>query len=187
MQVTGKQAEEHVQIGHINLAESFNGTGEHFVSLVESLRLEGVDQHVVVRNVTLARRMHAIDNVVVGPVVRSPIAACCMMPRVDLVHIHDNSAGQAGLLLTLTRSMPYVLTHRGSIPTGLNPLMQAVYRRATSIICLDESELALLHHYDPMLRVHVIPDIERSGSARDHLRVYQNSQRIPIAGSNGIQ
>jgi hypothetical protein len=176
-----------VQIGHINLAKSFNGTGEHFVSLVESLRLEGVDQHVVVRNMTLARRLHAIDKVVVGPVVRSPITAYCMMPHLDLVHIHDSGAGQAGLLLTLTRSIPFVMTHRGPIPTSLNPLTQAVYRRAASIICLDESELALLHHYDPLLRVHVIPDIERSGSAREHLRVYQNSQRIPIAGSNGIQ
>ncbi len=176
-----------MQIGHINLAKSFNGTGEHFVSLVESLRREGVDQHVVVRNVTLAKRLHAVEDVVVGPVVRSPITAYCMMPHLDLVHIHDSSAGQAGLLLTLTRSIPFVLTHRGPVPTGLNPLMQAVYRRATRIICLDESELALLHHFDPLLRVHVIPDIERSGSAKEHLRVYQNSQRIPIAGSNGIQ
>ena len=176
-----------MQIGHINLAKSFDGTGEHFVSLVESLRSKGVDQHVVVRNVTLAKRLHAVRDVVVGPVVRSPITACCMMPHLDLVHIHDGSAGQAGLLLTLTRSIPYVLTHRGPIPTGLSPLMRAIYHRATSIICLDGSDLALLHHYDPMLRVHVIPDLERSGSARQHLRVYQNSQRIPIAGSNGIQ
>jgi len=176
-----------VQVGHINLAKSFNGTGEHFVSLVESLQDEGIDQHVVVRNVTLAKRLHAVENVVVGPVVRSPITAYCMMPRLDVVHIHDSSAGQVGLLLTLTRSIPYVLTHRGSIPTGLSPLMQAVYRRATSIICLDESDLAILHHFDPMLRVYVVPDLARSGSAERHLKVYQNSQRIPTAGSNGIQ
>jgi len=176
-----------VQIGHINLAKSFNGTGEHFVSLVESLQREGVDQHVIVRNMTLAKRLHIVDKVVVGPVVRSPISAYCLMPRLDLVHIHDSNAAQAGLLLTLTRSIPFVLTHRGSPPKNLNPLTQAVYRRATSIICNDESDLAVLHHFDPSLRVHVVPDIERFGSALQHLRVYQNSQSIPTAGSSGIQ
>lgn len=176
-----------MQIGHINLAKSFNGTGEHFVSLVESLQQEGVSQHVLVRNKTLAKRLHAVDEVVVGPVVASPISAYCLMPHLDLVHIHDCRAGQAGLLLALTRSIPFVLTHRGSVPASFNPLMQAVYHRATSIICMDESDLALLHHYDPLLRVHVVPDIGRSDSARHHLRVYQNSHKIPIAGSNGIQ
>lgn len=179
--------EESVQIGHINLAKSFNGTGEHFVSLVESLQNEGVDQHVLVRNVTLAKRLDAVDNVVVGPVVRSPISAYCLMPHLDLVHIHDGNAAQAGLLLTLTRSIPFVLTHRGDTPSNFNPLMQAVYRRATSIICNDESDLALLHHFDPLLRVHVVPDLDRSGSAHQHLQVYQNSQSIPTAGSSGIQ
>lgn len=181
------QAEESVEIGHINLAKSFNGTGEHFVSLVESLQQEGVNQHVLVKNKSLAKRLYAVEKVVVGPVVNSPISAYCLMPRLDLVHIHDSNAGQAGLLLALTRSIPFVLTHRGSLPASFNPLMQAVYRRATGIICMDESELALLHHYDPLLRVHVVPDIGRSESARHHLRVYQNSQRIPIAGRSGIQ
>ena len=176
-----------MQVGHINLAKSFNGTGEHFVSLVESLQHEGIDQHVIVRNMTLAKRLSAVEEVVVGPVVRSAISAYCLMPRLDLVHIHDSNAAQAGLLLTLTRSIPFVLTHRGSPPTKLNPLALAVYHRATSIICNDESDLAVLHHLDPLLRVHVVPDIEHSGSAQQHLRVYQNSQSIPTAGSSGIQ
>jgi len=46
-----------VRIGHINLATSFNGTGEHFVSLVEALEQVGVKQHVLVRNTALARRV----------------------------------------------------------------------------------------------------------------------------------
>ena len=176
-----------MQIGHINLAKSFNGAGEHFLSLVESLQHEGVDQHVLVRNVTLARRLDAIEKVVLGPVVTSPISAYCLMPRLDLVHTHDSNAAQAGLLLTLTRSIPFVLTHRGSVPTNFNPLMQAVYRRAASIICNDESDRALLYYFDPLLRVHVIPDLERFGSAQQHLHMYQNSQSIPTAGSSGIQ
>lgn len=176
-----------MRIGHIDLAKSFSGASEHLIYLVESLQREGVHQYVLVGNMTLAKRLRAVDNVDVGPVVGSSISAYCLMPRLDLVHIHDSAAGQAGLLLTLTRSIPFVLTHRGPTPTNSSPLVQAVYRRATSIICGDDSELALLHHYDPLLRVHVIPDIEQSGSGRQHLSVYQNSQRIPTAGSNGIQ
>ena len=174
-------------IGHINLAKSINGTGEHFVSLVESLQQEGVRQHVIVRNPTLARRLDAIEHVVVGPVARSAVTAYCLMPNLDLVHIHDADAAQAGLLLALTRSIPFVLTHRGSLPGSWNPLTQAVYRRAKSVICLDESDVALLHHYDPSLDVRIVPDVSRHGSASEHLRVYQNSQRMPMAGSNGIQ
>lgn len=176
-----------MEIGHINLTKSFNGTGEQFVSLVKSLQHEGIGQHILVRNTTLAERLKAIEKVVVGPLVNSPLSAYCMMPSLDLVHIHDSNAGQAGLLLTLTRSIPFVLTHRGSVPGKQNPLMQAVYRRATRIICMDESDVALLHHLDPMLRAHVVPDISRNESAGELLRVYQNSQRIPMAGSNGIQ
>lgn len=176
-----------MRIGHINLATSFNGTGEHFVSLVEALEQVGVKQHVLVRNTALARRVDAIDGVEVGPVVRSAITACCLMPSCDLVHMHDPAAAQAGLLLTLTRSIPFVLTHRRSAAIGSNPVTQAIYKRASGIICLDESDIALLRHYEPTLRLHIVPDLMRFDSANDHLRVYQNSQRMPMAGSNGIQ
>ena len=176
-----------MQIGHINLCKSLNGTGEHFVSLVESLQREGIEQHVLVRNKMLAKRLGTVDGVVVGPIVGSAVSAYCLMPRLDVVHIHDSDAGQAGLLLTLTRSMPFVLTHRRSVPISWNPLTQAVYRRAASIICMDDSDMAVLRHYDPLLSIHVVPDIKRSGSAIGHLRVYQNSQSTPIAGNSGIQ
>lgn len=175
-----------VRIGHINLSTSFNGTGEHFVTLIEALQQHGEQQHVLVRNVTLAKRLDAVDNVTVGPVARSAVTACCLMPHCDLVHIHDPNGAQAGLLLTLTRSIPYVLTHRDNT-LGRNPLTRAIYRRAARVICLDASDAAILRHYDPGLHITVVPDIERPGSADDHLHVYQNSQSTPIAGSNGIQ
>jgi len=176
-----------VNIGHINLAKSFDSTGEHVVSLVEALHEEHVAQHAIVRNPELAKRLGIIGDVVVGPVVRSAISAYCMMPSVDLVHIHDVAASRAGLLLALTRGTPFVLTHRDPNSLGKDPLTQVVYKRAAGIICLDDSDVALLHHYDPSLHIHIVPDVGRSGSARRHLSVYQNSQRIPIAGRSGIQ
>jgi hypothetical protein len=109
------------------------------------------------------------------------------MPQLDVVHIHDMTAGQAGLLLALTRSMPFVITYRGDLADGRGSLTRAIYHRASRVICRDDSELCILRHFDPSLRIEIIPDIARSGSAAAHLRVYQNSQRMPTAGSNGIQ
>ena len=174
-------------IGHINLAKSFDRASENFVNLVEGLQQKGVAQHVLVRNATLAGKLGAMDDVAVGPVVRSAVMAYCHMPQLDIVHIHDMAAGQAGLLLALTRSIPFVLTHRGDFEGGTGALAQAIYRRASRVICCDDSEVSILRHLEPTLRIEIIPDIERSGAVDAHLRVYQNSQRMPTAGSRGIQ
>lgn len=128
--MTGKTE---MRVGHINLANSFNGAGKHFVKLIESLLREGVQQDVLVRNVELARRLDILEHVSVGPMVHSPVSALTLMPPVDLVHAHDTKAGQAGLLLVLTRSIPYVLTIEGQGPAR-NPIMRAVNRRASGVI-----------------------------------------------------
>ena len=79
-------------IGHVNLAETFNGAGEYFVGLIESLQHHQVQQYVLVRNVALAKRLDLVENVTVGPIVRSSITAYCLMPQVDVVLIHDYSS-----------------------------------------------------------------------------------------------
>lgn len=174
-------------IGHVNLTTSMSGADEHFVTLVERLQASGLRQHVLVRKSTLATRISTLGEVEVGPVVTSPILAYCLMPGIDVAHVHDPAAGQVGLLLALTRSIPFVLTHRGAVESGHNPLLKSIYRRASLVICQDDSEAALLHHWLPGLVVVIVPDVERGGSVAAHLRVYQNSQRMPIAGNNGIQ
>jgi hypothetical protein len=128
-------------IGHINLAKSINGAGDHFVKLIEALQKLEVQQYVLVRNVALAKRLDAIDDVTVGPAVSSAVMAYCLMPPVDVVHVHDPSEGRSGLLLTLTRSIPFVLTHRDGAP-GKNPITQAVYRRASGIIYQGDGDAA---------------------------------------------
>ena len=174
-------------IGHVNLAASMKETGEQFVALVEALQESGVRQHVLARNPTLAKRIAAVRGVEVGPVVNSPVLAYCLMPGIDVAHVHEPAAGQVGLLLALTRSIPYVLTHRGASTPGDGPLMQAIYRRASVVICQDDSELAILRHWLPGIAAEILPDIGRQESAAGHLRLYQNSQRMPIAGNNGNQ
>lgn len=174
-------------VGHINLAPSIFDHGEHLVYLVEALHQAGVRQHAVVRNATLAKRIASVEGVEVGPLVRSPLMAFCLLPRVDVLHVHEPSAGQAGLLSALTRSIPYVLTHRGLVPQGNATLLHAIYTRASVVICQDDSEVAMLRHWLPGISADIIPDIGRQASASHLLSVYQNSQRTPIAGNNGVQ
>ena len=131
-------------IGHINLAASFNGAGEYFVSLIEALQVHGMKQFVVVRNVDLAKRLEIIEDVTVGPIARSPVTAHSLIPSVDVVHIHDRSGWQAGLLLILTKSIPFVLIDRESIHLSKNPIAQSVYKRAAALI--PESEVGVAEH-----------------------------------------
>ncbi len=140
-----------MHIGHINLARSFNGAGEHFVRLIEALREYGVTQYVVVHNVALARRLDLIDGVTAGPTVRSAVMAYVLMPHVDVVHVHRQADGQAGLLLALTRSIPFVLTPHDKDLANRNPLSQAVVRRASGFV------------------------YRRDANAAKHLRVYRHA------------
>ena len=123
-----------MHIGHINLSATFNGSGENFLRLVESLQQHAMQQYVLVRNIALAKRLDLIDGVVVGSVVRSPIIACCLMPDVDVVPIHDQSGSRAGLLLALTRSIPFVLSRRAIPGRGIDPIKKAALKRASGFI-----------------------------------------------------
>ena len=174
-------------VGHINLDPSTNDTADSVSALVEALQRNGLQQYALVRSAALAARLAALDDVGIGPLVQSPVMANCLLPRVDIVHVHEPTAGLAGLLLTLTRSIPYVLTHRGTVRLTGKPLVQAVYRRAAVVICEDDCEVAILRHGLPELRVEVIPDLGVGSSANALLRLYQNSQSTPIAGNKGIQ
>lgn len=133
-----------MHVGHINLSPSFNGAGEHFVGLIESLHKHAVPQYVLVRNVALAKRLDAVDGVTVGPVVRSPVSAYCLMPGVDVVHIHDASSWPAGLLFALTRSTPFVLTREVSVLKSRNPIHKAACARAAGFV--DEHTIGATAH-----------------------------------------
>lgn len=181
-----------MQIGHINLGRSMNGTGEHFVKLVEGLDDLGIEQHVIVRNRSLARRLDVYERVTVGPTVTTAVTAYCLMPNVAVVHTHDEASGHAGLLLTLTRSIPYVITRRSVYPPGRNPVIRSVYGRAASLICPTGGAADAVTDQDLGVPVDVIPTISATGTEADeiavrkivseHLRVYRraaDSRRVP--------
>lgn len=181
-----------MQIGHINLVRLMNGIGEHFVKLVEGLDRMGLHQHVIVRNKSLARRLALCDNVTIGPTVTTAVTAYCLMPQVSVVHTHDEAAGHAGLLLALTRSIPYVATRRSALPPGRNPIIRSVYGRAASVICPSDRASSAMLDQGLAVPVDVIPcisiknddDSERSTNriVAEHLRVYRravDSRRVP--------
>jgi hypothetical protein len=181
-----------VKVGHINLASSFNGTGEHFVALVEALQRQGIAQHVIVRNKSLARRLAVYDNVTIGPVTGSPVVALCLMPHVDVVHAHSEKSAQAGLLLTLTRSIPFVLTRRDAGKPSGNPVSRSILSRAASLICSDAKAASAVLAGVSKMPVDVIPDIAREAdndfdmvgnrAAAEHVRVYRravDARRVP--------
>ena len=181
-----------MEVGHINLEASINGAGEHFVKLVEGLSELDVRQHVIVRNKTLARRLEIVANVTVGPTVNSAVTAYCLTPPLALVHTHDEASGHAGLLLTLTRSIPYVATRHSARPPGDNPIVRSVYARAVRLICPTKRAAAALTNAGFGVPVDVIPAIRCDDAdkmdrivrkvAAAHLRAYRravDSGRIP--------
>ncbi len=101
-----------MKIGHISLAEEYSGGGDQLLMLAKALSNHDIEQHAVVRNSILAQRLLKHANISVGPLVNSPVTAYGLMPNVDLAHLHDSKSLPSGLLLTLTRSIPYVVTHR---------------------------------------------------------------------------
>ena len=123
-----------MKIGHICIETQSDEQNARFIALVEALDRIAVDQHILVSSSALARRLSACPYVTIGPIVRSPVMACCLMPPVDLVHIHGARSGQAGLLLTLTRSIPYVLDDQAGGLGEQRPVQRSVVQRARALV-----------------------------------------------------
>ena len=178
-------------VGHINLDRSMNGFGEHFVKLVESLDRQGIKQHVLVANASLARRVAIYENVLVGPVVRTPVMAYCLLPDVTVAHMHDAKSCQAGLILRLTRSIPYIITRRESIPPPRNPLARSIIERSSGVVCPSEEAARAIVDAGFTLPVDLIPDISFEATedevadnrvAAEYYRIYRRAvetRRVP--------
>jgi len=178
-------------IGHIYLDDSMSGSAESLIGLIDALDRQGVRQHVLVRHKLLARRLAVYDSVVVGPRVKVPVMACCVMPNVQVVHIHCDAGASAGLLLTLTRSIPYVFTCRSEFVSTKHPIKHAILDRAAGLIFPDRgiaARNAIANHRVP---VNIVADSHYATAtdahvnnriAAEHRRIYRraiDSGRIP--------
>jgi len=178
-------------IGHICLAASTNGADVRLVNLIEALARQGIRQHVLVRNKSLARRVAIIDSVVIGPIVKAPVLAYCLMPNVQVVHVHCDSSASAGLLLTLTRSIPFVFTCRVESGSTKNPIKLSVLNRAAGLIFPDKKIAASYSIENYRVPIDIVADARYGNAmseqtnnriAADHLKIYRrvaDSSRIP--------
>ena len=123
-----------MKVGQIYLEKASSAGARRFQSLIESLDKLAIEQHVLVASSELARSLGSLPYVTVGPVVSTPVTAYCLMPDVDVAHVHDSKSGQSGLLLTLTRSIPYVMTRADAHLTTRNPITRSVWDRAQQTI-----------------------------------------------------
>jgi hypothetical protein len=161
-----------MNIGQICLAPPDSEASRYFAALVEALDSFGVSQHVLVASLDVARRLSNCAGVTVGPVAQTPVMAYCLMPEVDVAHVHEARSGRSGLLLTLTRSIPFVLTVDQEFERDRSAIARSILRRAAHTI----------------ERSGIEPDALAAGR---HLNIYddacQNSQRMPTAGISGSQ
>lgn len=147
-----------VKIGHISLSKAYGGSEHQLLMLSKALSNHDIEQHALVRNPVLARRLSKHANISVGPLVNSPVTAYGLMPNVDLAHVHDGKSLQSGLLLTLTRSIPYVVTHRSLNPPPAHALARSMYRRAEGIACVSDAVTKTMLAYCPNTPVDSIYD-----------------------------
>ena len=93
--------------------------------------------------------------------------AYCLMPEVDLAHIHEVKSGQAGLLLTLTRTSPYVISAQSDELDSKSPLTRAVFHRAAQLVPViaDEAVREVADEY-----LHIYQDTLQSW-VRDAMKV----------------
>ena len=123
-----------MNVGHVLLQPGSDDALLNVVTLIESLDRLAVRQFVLLADSAASRRLRACPYVQVGQTVRSPVVANCLMGDVDVVHAHDTKSGQVGLLLTLTRSIPFVLTERRDGPQASGAVNEMVRRRARAIL-----------------------------------------------------
>jgi len=126
--------------------------------LAKALSNHDIDQYAVVRNPLLARRLSEYAGISVGPLVNTPITAYALMPDVDLAHAHDSRSLQSGLLLKLTRSIPYLVTHRSLQAPPAHALAKSMYRRAVAVSCVSEAVSKTMLRYYPDMPVDCVYD-----------------------------
>lgn len=178
-----------MRIGHLNLSRHITGAEEQLVVLVEALSAHGIEQHVLVRNPFLAKRLSVCIGVSVGPVVKSSVAAAFLMPEVDLVHAHDRRGATAAMQLNVLKSVSYVLTCRQNRAGNDGLFLQPKYRRAECIACPTQQMAGTVLRSMPGKLVDIIGDARNPGDvidaengritaarmAADYLRVYRRA------------
>ncbi len=124
-----------LKVAHVHLASQHDLSSQQLAILARGLSGLNVDQHAVVRCQQVAEQLSRVPYVTIGPLVSSPIVANCLLPCADICHAHDARSAQTGLLLTLTRSIPFILSYRSQTTVSDAPITKAINRRSRAIVC----------------------------------------------------
>ena len=175
-----------MRIGHL-LLENQSESARRVATLVRALSRLGVEQHVLTGDqallLSLNQSLGASERIKLGPRVRTPVMACCLMPDVDLAHVHDLKSGQAALLLALTRSIPYVISQSAAPPVTANAITRSIYNRSRCVVCRSEAERTRLRSVSPHALIELLAesgdgidgdsDAEGERTGLRYLRLYE--------------
>lgn len=123
-----------MKIGQVFLDTAGHSVERRYLKIIENLDKLAIEQYAVVSSPRIARTLQAFPFVSVSPIVKSAIMAYCLMPDVNVVHVHGRKGGQAGLLLALTRSIPFVIDQIDNWQETNNPITRSIVHRAFALI-----------------------------------------------------
>ena len=121
-------------VGHVLLRPQSDESIRRMTMLVEWVDHLAIRQHILTSDIVCARRVQSFPHATTGPIVRSPVIANCLMPKVDIVHAHDARGGQVGLLMALTRSVPFVVQRFEDQRSLREPFRDMILRRAGAVL-----------------------------------------------------
>ncbi len=130
-------------IAHVLAGVPSTGAVEHCVALVTALSNLGFAQQVLTSSATLNRRLALCPNVDSGPPIHSAIGVCCSIGDVHVIHAYDIVAGQAALMLRLTRSIPFLFEFDANVEWP-SSLARMVVRRAFGVNCQTQEQAAAI-------------------------------------------
>jgi glycosyltransferase involved in cell wall biosynthesis len=147
------------RIAHVNLSRGFRGGERQTELLIQGLADRGLRQKLVARRgETLAERCAGIPSLEIVTVRNNVLSAAAALSDVDLVHIHEGRAVQAGYLNQKLRGVPYLVTRRVQKGPQHNPITRAMYRQAVAIVALSKAVQASVSALDAGLECELIPD-----------------------------
>lgn len=154
---TGRAAGAGLAIGHVNLARGFRGGERQTELLIRELAALGFRQRLVGRpDSALCARLRDVDGLTLEER-GSVLSAARALRGVDLVHVHDGRAVQAGALASLLYSTPYIVTRRVDNPIKGNAITHWMYRRAARVVVLSHGIEAIVAQFDPELAIDIVP------------------------------
>ncbi|WP_342631814.1 glycosyltransferase family 4 protein [Marinobacter alkaliphilus] len=144
-----------MHICHVNLASGFAGGERQTVNLIRFLAESGVEQTLIAKP----------DNQMISELKELPVEIRSTSHflrehgggRWDLIHCHDGKAVYWGLIESLIRKTPYIVTRRVENPLKNKRVTRAAYGRALSVVCLSRAVSAAVKKLLPEARCPIIP------------------------------